>query len=74
MDSQIEWFFGICVTGFLFLTGWIITIQAKVSVVEDMKKKVDEVHYCLVGNMEKEGLISKVNRIDKECKLRHKEA
>jgi len=73
MDSQLVWFFGVCVTGFLFLTGWIINIQSKVSVVEDMKKKVDEVHFYLIGSMEKEGLISKVNRIDRECKLRHKE-
>jgi hypothetical protein len=74
MDSQLTWFFGTCVTGFLFLTGWIINLQTKVSVVEDMKKKVDEVHFCLIGNMDKEGLISKVSRIDRECKLRHKES
>ena len=51
MDSQVIWLAGVSITGFLFLMGWLMTIQAKVSVVEDMKKKVDEVHFCLVGNM-----------------------
>lgn len=74
MDSQVIWLAGVSITGFLFLMGWLMSIQAKVSVVEDMKKKVDEVHFCLIGNMDKEGLISKVSRIDRECKLRHKES
>ena len=81
MDLQLSWFFGICVTGFLFLTGWIIQISLRISMVNEIKQKVgeidtkmDSIHLSLVGNMDKEGLISRVNRIDKECKLRHKEA
>ena len=65
MDLQLSWFFGICVTGFLFLTGWIIQISLKVSMVNEIKQdvcdinnKVDSIHLSLVGNMDKEGLIS----------------
>jgi hypothetical protein len=80
MDSQMAWFFGICVTGFLFLTSWIIQLSLKVSTVNEIKQnvgeintKVDSIHLSLVGNMDKEGLISRVNLIEKNCKLRHKE-
>ena len=75
------WLAGASFTGFVVLLNWYKGLEkkqfdtdTKIVVLEDMKKKIDEVHLYLIGNMDKEGLISRVSRIDRECKLRHKES
>jgi hypothetical protein len=64
--------FTICVTGFLFLTGWLLTLSIHVGSIKDMKIKVDQIHHTLVGDYQKEGLISRVDKVERECTLRHK--
>lgn len=70
---------GISITGFLFLAGWMMTFQSKVSLIDIISKDVKEIKDALLGNMEKKGVITKVHdneirmdAIEKVCKERHK--
>lgn len=69
---------GISITGFLFLAGWMMAIQVKVSMIEIMSKDLKEIKLGLLGDMDKKGLITKVHdtdvrldAIEKVCKERH---
>jgi len=66
--------FGICVTGFFVLAGWMwwmIGQIAKRATYEWIQKnvdvKLDQIKEALMGSMDKEGLISRVRRIDENC-------
>lgn len=64
-----EWAFGICVTGFLFLAGWVLSLSLKLGTVLDTAKKVSEIHLALLGDMANEGLISRARRLEDNCRL-----
>jgi hypothetical protein len=72
--------FGICVTGFLFLAGWMFWMVQQVAkkasyewIKLNLEAKLDDIKGALMGTMEKEGLISRVRRIDENCVLHRKE-
>ena len=78
MDSQLAWFFGTCVTGFLFLASWVLQLSLRLSAVTEMKQNIGDIkhdvsaiHLILVGDMDKEGLITRVHKIKEQCEIRH---
>ena len=64
-----EWAFGFCVTGFLFLAGWTLSLSLKFGTVLETAKKVSEIHLALLGDMANEGLISRARRLEDNCRL-----
>lgn len=73
MDPDHKWIMEMSAGGFVFLAGWCWYLSAKYQVAANVSAKVDEIHLALMGTMDKEGLISKVRRMDDNCKLRHKD-
>lgn len=77
----IKWAFGLCVTGFLFLAGWMFTISRNqkdrptfketkemiADMVKPIREKVDDMHHALMGDMKEEGALSKIRRIEENC-------
>lgn len=59
------------VTGFLFLAGWCWNLHEKYSAIVGTATKVAEMHAMLMGNLEKEGLISHIRRSDERCARIH---
>lgn len=69
MDGQAT--LGICATGFFFLAGWCWYLHGKYAAIWATSDKVDEIHKALLGDMYKEGLISKTRRLEENCRIRH---
>ena len=72
--------FGICVTGFFVLTGWMWWMVGQIAkkasyewIKLNMESKLDDIKGALMGTMDKEGLISRVRRIDENCVIHRKE-
>lgn len=69
------WGFGSCITGFLFLAGWLWTIMQTVSeykshkiTMEEVNEKLDNILNALVGTLDKRGLIPKIDDMEDAIK------
>jgi hypothetical protein len=70
-NSLILWVAGTSVGGFLFLAGWCWNLHEKYNAIAATAQKVNEIHAALIGDMEREGLLSKTRRMEEQCKIRH---
>lgn len=72
-NTLILWVAGSCFTGFLFLAGWCWNLHEKYNAIANTARKVDEIHKALMGDLDKEGWLSKTRRMEELCKQRHQE-
>ncbi len=81
MFTLLRWGLGICVTGFLFLAGWILKVQNmlkekvdKIDIKDDVhsiRESIQKIEDAIIGTVDKQGIINKVHEQEETCKRNH---
>jgi hypothetical protein len=78
MEQSHTWILGTCITGFLFLVGWLIVVDRRTAFTEQVIKELQDIKLALMGTLDKRGLVTAVHdveqrmmKMEKVCDERH---